>query len=197
MIGFSNNVKDHIQHVDEILHCLKEAGVTLNIKKCKCFTTAVEYLGNIIKHGTLEVDHAHTASLKEALPPTNKSELRSFLGLCNVYRRFVHKYSTVAGPLNALPQKNQPDNFTLDEIQLEAFKDLIGTMLSPPALALSKNGLPYSIDTHASDYVIGFSLFQTDNGDRGTIGYWSRSLTPSTLLWNNLDIFQKTRFFHQ
>ena len=118
--------------------------MTLKIKKCKFFTTTVEYLGHIIKPGTLEVDQAHTASLKEALLPTNKSELRSFLALCNVYRRFVHKYSTVAGPLNALRQKNQPDKFTLNETQLEAFKDPIGTILSPPALALPKNGLPYS-----------------------------------------------------
>ena len=180
IIIFSNTVEEHIQHVDEILDCLKRAGVTLKIKKCKFFTTTVEYLGHVIKPGRLEIDHAHTASLREALPPTNKSELRSFLGLCNVYRRFVENFSTKAGPLNELLRKNTPDKFTLNDDQLKAFKELIEVILSPPALALPQNGLPYSVDTDASDYGIGCSLFQTtEDNERRTIGYWSRSLVPA------------------
>ena len=62
----SNDINNHVQHVDKIIHCLKEAGVTLKIKKSKYFTTTVDYLDHVIKRDKLEIDHEHTASLKEA-----------------------------------------------------------------------------------------------------------------------------------
>lgn len=37
-----------------------------------------------------------------------QTELRSFLGLVNVYRRFVQNFSDVAAALNALLRKVQP-----------------------------------------------------------------------------------------
>lgn len=65
---FSKSFENHIDHIDKILQSLEEATVTLKIKKCKFFTDTVEYLGHIIKPGKLEVDRAHTASLKNTLP---------------------------------------------------------------------------------------------------------------------------------
>ncbi len=180
VIIFSKDVESHVKHVDEILSCLKQAGVTLKVKKCKFFTTEVEYLGHIIKPGRLEVDGANTKSLKEALPPTSKTELRSFLGLCNVYRRFIKDFTKTAHPLNQLLKKNSPDKFQLDEEQVESFRQLVDAVCSPPVLALPVSGLPYSVDCDASAYQIGCALFQTHpNGERKPIGYWSRSLIPA------------------
>ena len=177
IIVYSKTVEEHINHVDDILRCLSAAGVTLKIKKCKFFTTTVEYLGHVIKPGQLEIDPTNTKSLREALPPTNKSELRSFLGLANVYRRFIDNFSTIAGPLNRSLKKDEPDSFELDEKQLESFQELINIIVSPPILALPKHGLQYSVDTDASGYGLGCALFQTDeDGERKPIGFWSRSL---------------------
>ena len=155
------------------------AGVSLNVRKCNFCTEKVEYLGHIITPGRLEVDQANTKSLREAKPPTNKSELRSFLGLTNVYRRFIRDYNAIAHALNQLLCKNQPENFTLDAEQLSSFASLIDAVLSPQVLALPKQGLPYSVDTDASAYGLGAALFQThEDGVRPPVGFCSRSLTP-------------------
>ena len=180
VIIYSKSVEDHIRHVDEILECLAAAGVTLKMKKCKFFTTTVEYLGHIIKPGKLEVDQANTESLRKAQPPTNRSELRSFLGFCNVYRRFIKDFTRLAGPINKLLKKNSPDQFILDEEQLKAFRALIDCVIHPPVLALPISGLKYSVDTDASAYGIGCALFQThEDGERKPIGYWSRTLNDA------------------
>ena len=180
IIIFSKSVEEHIQHVDEILTALGNAGVTLKIKKCKFFSDTVEYLGHIIKPGNLEIDSSNTKSLREAKPPTTKTELRSFLGLCNVYRRFIKDFSTTAHPLNELLKKGSPDKFELNDAQLAAFRTFINAVCSPPVLALPKPDLPYSVDTDASEYGLGCTLFQTnEDGDRKPIGYWSRSLKPA------------------
>ena len=160
IIIYSNSIEEHIRHVDEILTALGEASVTLNIEKCKFFTKTVEYLGHIIKPGTLEVDSANTQSLRQAGPPTTRTGLKSFLGLCNVYRKFIRNFSKTAGPLNELLKKNSPDKFELNEKQIEAFRTLIDQVLSPTVLALPRKDLPFSLDTDASNYGIGCALFQ-------------------------------------
>lgn len=180
VIIYSKTPEEHIKHVDEVLTCLSSAGITLKISKCKFFTKTVEYLGHIVKPGTLEIDQANAKSLREALPPTTRTQLRSFLGLVNVYRRFIPKFSTVAGPLNALLKKDAPLNFELDEDQLKAFRTLIDAVLSPEVLALPAKDLPYSVDTDASKYGIGCTLFQTHpDNERKPIGFWSRSLNDA------------------
>ncbi len=180
VIIFSNSVEEHIKHVDEILTALGQAGVTLKIAKCRFFTKKVEYLGHFIRPGTLEADTANVKCLQDAVPPTTKTEVRSFLGMANYYRRFIENFSKKAAPLNDLLQKNAPDKFDLNDAQQEAFTTLIDEILSPQILALPKKDLPYSVDTDASDYGIGCALFQTDEeGIRRPIGFWSRTLNPA------------------
>ncbi len=44
--------------------------------------------------------------------PKTQTQVRSFLGLCNVYRRFVKGFAKVAAPLNDLLKKGCPDDVT-------------------------------------------------------------------------------------
>ena len=106
---------DHIHHVDEILTTVAEAGVTLKINKCHFFQKEVEYLGHMVKPGSLQIDKTNVNSLRQAKPPTNKTKVRSFLGLCNVYRRFIDNFTSRANPLNQLLKKGQPDSFDLND----------------------------------------------------------------------------------
>jgi hypothetical protein len=39
-------------------------------------------------------------------PPTNVSEIRSFLGLAGYYRRFIEGFSKLAKPMTALLEKD-------------------------------------------------------------------------------------------
>ena len=140
---------------------LGDAGITLKIIKCLFFSDPIEYLGHIIKPGKLEVDLANTASLREANPLTTKTEIRSFLGLCNVYRRFVENFTELAQPLNRLLQKGHPGKFGLDEEQMNSFKMVIERDTSPPILVLLMKDPKYSIYNDASNYEIGVNLFRT------------------------------------
>lgn len=53
IIIFSKDIEEHLNQVDEILTTLGDPGVTLNLKKCQCFSGSVEYLGHIIQPGRL------------------------------------------------------------------------------------------------------------------------------------------------
>ena len=181
VIIFSGSFEDHLCHVRAVLRALKAAGITLKFAKCDFFTDKFKYLGHIIGQCTLSVDSIATMALRGARHPTTQTELRAFLGLCNVYRRFVANFAKLAGPLNALLRKGQPVELTnFSDEESGAFQALIDAVSAPPILALPKPGLAYSVDTDASNSQIGAALFQTHpDGERKPIGYWSRTLTSA------------------
>lgn len=177
IIIYSKNDESHFRHLEEVLSTLHRANISLKLEKCEFFTTRVRYLGHIIEPGRLSIDKAIVASLKEVKRPRTQQELRSFIGLCNVYRRFVGNFAHIAAPLNRLLQKGESVELTRsEEPQESSFRALIEVIVSPPVLALPKKGLPYSVDTDASSYQVGAALFQDREGVRKPIGYWSRSL---------------------
>ena len=179
VIIFSKDMESHFAHVEDILKALGQAGITLKLSKCSFFTDTVKYLGHVIKPGTLQVDEVATMALKKASSPKTQTQLRSFLGLCNVYRRFVPRYSHVAAQLIALLKKDQPVNLApFGESETNAFISLVEAITSPPVLGLPKTGIPLEVDTDARDYQVGAALFQVEkDGRRKPIGFWCRTLT--------------------
>jgi len=108
VIIFSASAEQHVKDVDVVLTRLREAGVTLNVEKCTWFSDEVEYLGHIVRPGQLHVHNKNVDALKHASFPTTKTQLKSFLGMCNVYRRFVNDFAKRAKPLNAMTRAEVP-----------------------------------------------------------------------------------------
>ena len=181
VVIFSSTFDDHVRHVREVLTALRAGGLSLKLKKCTFFSPTVDYLGHVIRPGPLEVAEKNTAALKQAQYPRTQTELRSFLGMCNVYRRFVPNFARVSAPLNRHTSKNAPKELpspTPEEVK--AFKTLKDALTSPPVLRLPDPSKPYSVDTDACNTQLGCALFQADDeGVRHPIGFWSRSLTPA------------------
>lgn len=83
-----------------VFKALGAAEVTLKPAKCHLFEQKVDYLGHVVLPGKLQVAQKKVALLKECKYPTNRSEMRTFFRLCNIYRRFFPKFARVAHPLN-------------------------------------------------------------------------------------------------
>ena len=147
-------------------------------KKFSFFTDRLKYLGHIIKPGRLEIDTAHVKSLREAKPPTTRTGLRSFLVLCNVYRRSVKNYAMKAASLTDLLKDGSPNPFNeLDASEMKSFHALIKAIAEPPVLPLPIADARFSLDTDASDGQIGCALSQEHEGKRRPVVYFSRTLT--------------------
>ena len=182
VIIYSKTVEEHFRHVRTVLTLLQSAGISLKLKKCAFFTAAVDYLGHRIKPGKLEVASETCDAIRHAQPPTTQTEIRSFIGLCNVYRRFVKNFARIAAPLNNKLHKDQPKSFgALTDEEFEAFATLRNHLINPPILALPKVGKKYIVETDACDEQVGCVLLQEQDteGDFRPIGYWSRTLNPA------------------
>ena len=184
---FSKNHEEHIGHLDEVLTLLQEAGIKLKLKKCFFFRDEVEYLGFRIRPGTLSAspDAKARAAINIATFPTTPTQMKSFLGCCNVYRRFIKGFAKVSTPLTDMLKKDSGtdwgDDLVPTEPQRKAFETLKEALVTPPILALPKRGRPYMVDCDASAYAVGAVLLQQqdekDEKSWATIGYYSKTLT--------------------
>jgi len=181
VVIFSANAEQHVKDVDTVLHRLREAGVTLNLEKCTWFSDEVEYLGHIVRPGQLHVHNKNVDALKHSKIPTTKTPLKSFLGMCNVYRRFVKDFAKRAKPLNALTRAEiPPDLPPPTDVAIAAFEDLRNALLCPPVLALPKANRKLVVDFDACADQVGFTLLQEEPGELlHPVGYWSRGLTAA------------------
>jgi len=161
VIIFSANVEQHVKDVDTVLHRLHEAGDTLNSNKCTSFCDEVECLGHIVRRGQLHVHQKSVDALKNAKFPTTKTQLKSFLGMCNVYRRIVKDFAKRAKPLHAQTRvKIPPDLLPPTDVASAAFEDLRDALLCLPVLALPKANRKIVVDIDACADQVGCTLLQ-------------------------------------
>jgi len=188
-IIFSANARQHVKDVDTALHRLREAGVTLNLEKCTWFSDEVEFLGHIVRPGQLHVDNKSVDALKDAKFPTTKTQLKSFLGICHVYRRFVKDFAKRAKPLNTLPRAEiPPDLPPPTDVDFAALEDPGNALLCPPVLALPKANRKLVVDVYACADQVGCTLLQEEPGQLlHPVGYWSRGLTAAEQNYSTTD----------
>jgi len=176
---FSTTVEDHFDHVRTVLGLLKDAGVTLRLDKCHFFSEAVDYLGHVVRPGRLAVSSKTCDAVRCFKPLRSTTDVRSFLGLCNVFRRFVPNFARVSAPLNDKLRKGEPARFAgLTDEETTAFDRLKDLLTSPPILALPRADGHFTLDTDACDRQVGCVLLQAQPDDQmRPVGYWSRTLT--------------------
>ncbi|CAB3992132.1 Hypothetical predicted protein [Paramuricea clavata] len=78
----------------------------LNAGSQKWLLAEAIYLGHIVTDSGIATVLSKTEAVRTWPTPHDKKELRSFLGLCSYYRKFVPAFSVVASPLHKLTEKN-------------------------------------------------------------------------------------------
>ncbi|MCO5557233.1 hypothetical protein L7F22_010794 [Adiantum nelumboides] len=106
VIIYSKSMEEHKKHLQEIFQALRDNKLFINQKKSEFFLQEIQYLGHIISKSGIRMDPSKLEVIKEWPNPRNLHELRSFIGICAYYRRFIKKFSLIAGPLHDLTKKN-------------------------------------------------------------------------------------------
>lgn len=85
---------------------LRSSGVTLKMSKCKFFRAKVDYLGHTVLPTKLAAALEPTRVIGETPFPDDRTKIRSFLGACVVYRRFIRNFAKLVKPLNHMLKKD-------------------------------------------------------------------------------------------
>jgi hypothetical protein len=99
---FSRTREEHVQHVRQILSVLQREKLFVNLSKCEFGKTSLVYLGYIVVGGELKIDPSKVEVIVNFPKSTNVTEVRSFMGEAQYWRKFIAKFSLMSTPLHAL-----------------------------------------------------------------------------------------------
>ncbi|GFW45498.1 retrovirus-related Pol polyprotein from transposon 17.6 [Trichonephila clavipes] len=177
IIVFSETFEDQLIRLRLVLKCLQEAGLKLNSKKCLIAAQEVKILGHLVSSNGVRPDPDKIKAVRNFPTPKNIHDIRSFLGLCSYFRRFIKGFCYLAEPLQSLLKSGVEFHWGPEEV--EAFNSLKKALTSDPVLGMYDERASTEIHTDASGYGIGAVLVQIQNNVEKVIAYASRTLTKA------------------
>jgi hypothetical protein len=112
ILVFKGTWDEHVKHVKQVLDTLQREKLYVKMSKCEFCKTALVYLGHIVGGGQLKIDPSKIEVIVKWPEPKSVTEIRSFLGAVQYWRRFIPKFSFIAAPLHALT--NVKNTFQLE-----------------------------------------------------------------------------------
>ena len=184
VIVFSKDIPSHLERLRGVFTKLREAGLKLKPSKCEFFREKIHYLGHVVSKLGIETDQTKIEAIRAWPRPQTVTDVRSFLGFTNYYRKFIRKYAQVAKPLNLLIAGDMANKkkakVTWGTECEEAFQTLKEICSNTPVLAYADYGREFILQTDASEKGLGGVLSQVgEDGKERVIAYASRTLKCS------------------
>lgn len=200
LIVFGRTLEEHEERLLKVLDRLQEVGLKISLDKCQFCQTKVKYVGHIVSAKGVAADPDKIEAVTKWPTPTNLKTLRSFLGFCGYYRRFIHNYSSIVRPLTDLTKgygptqrgrkpKNGENRVYLDEREsfgerwdqtcTDSFEKIKHCLTSAPVLAFADPSKPYILHVDASLNGLGAVLYQEYPEGLRPVAFASRKLSSS------------------
>jgi hypothetical protein len=174
---FSRTEEEHLRHLRIVLQRLKDQRLHVKLSKCAFMQREVAFLGHRIGADGLRVAPDKIGAVQQWPQPNNVTEVRSFLGLANFYRRFVEGYSRIAMPLTELTKDTAAWRWGSE--QQNSFDALKAALCSPPVLRVADQSKPFVLNCDACKYAIGATLQQDHGNGLQPVAYFSAKMSDA------------------
>ena len=176
ILVFSPTLKEHLIHLQIVIHRMKDVGLKLKPSKCKFAQCELEYLGHIVSRDGLKTNPRLIAAVQDFPTPQSAHDVRRFLGLASYYRRFICNFARIARPVHQLTRKGA--EFVWGGDCKEAFRELKTKLTTAPVLAYPDISHDFVLETDASVQGIGAVLGQYQKDHKlHPVAYASRALS--------------------
>ncbi|KAI7814030.1 hypothetical protein IRJ41_006648 [Triplophysa rosa] len=198
IIVFGSTLEEHERRLLKVLDRLEEYGLKISVDKCQLCMSKVKYVGHIVSASGVAPEPDKIKAVTEWKMPTDVKSLRSFLGFCGFYRRFVKNYSAIVRPLTELtkgypPAKRDTKGHTEGTYYkvkepfgerwskecTDAFKSIIHCLTHAPVLAFADPSKAYVLHIDASKNGLGAVLNQEYPEGLRPVAYASRKLSAT------------------
>jgi hypothetical protein len=156
----NGSYEDHIAKVQQLLTCLNKHNFWYRVDKCSFAVTAVEYLGYWLTRDGISPQPKKVEAIHQMTAPTNKKQLRCFLGMVNFYRDMWRQRSHILAPLTMLTSNKAIFEWTNE--QQEAFEEIKRVMCQKTMLSFPDFSKEFHVYMDASDYQLGGVIMQDD-----------------------------------
>ena len=179
---FSATLEEHMHHLKVIFGKLRQHNLRLKLKKCSLLQLETNYLGYAISEKGIKADEKKIEAIWSLPVPTCVREVRSFIGMCSYYPRYLQNFSSIAEPIIMLTRKYA--HFKWSDVHQKVFESLKESLTTVYLIVYPDLNKPNVLYTDASDTCIVACLTQECVGDEKQIYYWSHKLSRSQCKWS-------------
>ncbi|CAL4062799.1 unnamed protein product, partial [Meganyctiphanes norvegica] len=185
-------LEQHKLLLEEIFKRLAAAKLQLAIEKCSFFVDSVAFLGFLLSAKGVQADPSKIRPLMLKRAPETLTDVRSTLGMFNIYKKFIRHYSHIVQPIVALTKGHEMKasrgtkiNWTpecelaLEELKAQAAKYVV--------LKYPDFSAPFYVFCDASCRAVGGHVSQMVGEDMRPISFYSRILTPAEQNFSTID----------
>lgn len=172
IINYAKTFDDLLIVLEKLLQRIRDSGFKLKATKCKFGYFELKILGQIVNQDGVKPNPDGLAAIKNFPIPKTIKQTRSFLGLCNFFRKFIPRFAELISPITDLtrghyPTKKSPIKWSI--LHQNAFENLKNHLTSPPLLKHFNPELPIIIWTDASKIGLARTLLQKTKEDSNCI----------------------------
>ena len=166
-----------IELMEVVAKRLKDANLTINLKKSQVCSKKISYLGYIINENGLTIAPEKITPILNYKTPRTVRDVRRLIGMASWYRRFIPNFSQIIAPISDLITKTKK-TIKWNEAADKAFQLLKEALVSEPVLIPPDFDREFTVQCDASDVGIAGVLTQIDDeGNERVISYYSKKLT--------------------
>ena len=175
LIIHGKGIEEHDRCLFTVLDRLSEVGLTVNGEKCEFRLSKLTFFGHELTSDGVNPSEEKVAAIRDARPPKDASEVRSFMGLVQYSAKFMPDVASVAKPIQELTRKGVTFKWGVE--QQTAFQELKCLITQAETLGYFRADCRTRIIADASPVGLGAVLAQEQGGTWRAVSYASRSLT--------------------
>ncbi|XP_068229908.1 uncharacterized protein [Palaemon carinicauda] len=185
---------EHLKILRELFKRLLEANLVINLAKSSFGKAKVTYLGHVIGSGSILPKDTNVKAITSFPTPSDKKELKTFLGMVSYYSKFCPNFSIITSPLHVLTSSKVRFHWTQDHDK--AFRQLKLFMTSSPLLQAPNLTKLFFIQVDACNTGFGGVLLQEINGTSTfppllehllPVSYYSGAFKGAQLGWPTIE----------
>ena len=185
----SPTAAEHKKDVQRVMEVLEQHGLVINREKCQFQKSQVEFLGHLVDKNGIRPLPAKVEAITKYPRPTTCSQLLSFLGMINFYRRFIRGAASILKPLTDATKGGGPKHRLLDwrPDMEQAFREAKVALSEAAILAHPQSEPELSLAVDASDHHVGGVLQQKCAAGWQPLAFFSRKLNAAETRYSTLD----------
>ena len=197
ILGGGRTRHEMLTEYRKVLTALKESGITCDPTKNQVGLTTVTFFGMVFSAEGISPDPRKVQMIRDAVPPTSKEILHSFVCMCAWNDCFIHRYAEIVRPVRDLAASKV--EFVWKPLHQEAFEEVKVKLANCSLNHHFEEGRETLLLTDAGKNAhdpakryAGFAAIlsqrEAETGQLLTIAYASRSISPTERKWGQIEL---------
>ena len=188
LIVYGDTEGEHWANLHKVLARLEQFGLVIKGEKCRWAQKELQYLGIIINKDGQQMSVNRKQALVDMPTPCTLTQIRSFMGAANYFRRFIRDFAEISAPIFKLVKKGPGRTvITWTPEATASYERMKQEILKAPMLTFLLDQGEIRLYTDASDVAIGGYLCQLVEGQEMPVTYVSHVFSGAQVNWSTCD----------